>query len=811
MYWYYIFFFCLPFFLLSPIYAIGGVSQGEIDALNTIYEKMGGHYWRKKTHWRDNGDPCSTRQPWYGISCYRTGNLGDFVMQIDLSHNNLTGHLPDVFDQFSDQFKYLYMQGNSKMSGSIPETLWSCVKMQKLILADIGLTGHINAKIGLMEDLTFLDLSQNRLEGNIPDELWTLTNLEYLSLRLNKQYLPNKKDPVGGLRGTIPKNIGNMLRLKMLGLDFNHITGEIPEELWRLWYIKEMYIGNNDLTGTLSESVGNLNSLNILSISTTKLEGQIPEAVYFLTQLTYLDLSKNHFTGPLSPSIGSLRNLENLNLESRQVPGDDKWKFSGPLVSQLFTLTTLKYLYLGYNDFSGTMPKDISFMRNLHTLELQSNKFVGTLFPEIFELPNLRVLRLNNNKFKGTLSFLEEDFNGTFHEFDAIALSNNYFYGDIPPILKILSAGADVLSKNLFFCPVPDWAKRQKGTVKAEERNIFQADCVSWHIDQISPPMAYKTGATLQIKGKNFLPGIENLWCKFTPTSSPISLSGNITQTDPYSYAVVERQNELYCDAPPHNTIDDTHITLFYKKSKELSNQLRFTYYTNASIDSIQPSSIRQQGEETITIRGQDFANIGKIQCLFGKNITSNAKYINTSMVTCIAPSNIPSKTTIRVSNDQVGFGSSLQFEYYSYCDGPLETMCTDHGICDNITEGIPFCVCDSGFNGSVCNKCNRYLYGPRCMVCPYCVNGVCNQGIEGDGKCSCELGWMGALCDVYWPTYLGWIGGPVFGVCIIFCCVCYFKRKRNKTDGMTKMPKPTLHAPLLLSQGTVSTEVDYN
>ena len=84
-----------------------------------------------------------------------------------------------------------------------------------------------------------LALSVNQLTGEIPPELGSLANLEWLQLNNNQ------------LTGTIPAELGNLTNLEGLYLSVNQLTGEIPPELGSLANLEWLQLNNNQLTGTI--------------------------------------------------------------------------------------------------------------------------------------------------------------------------------------------------------------------------------------------------------------------------------------------------------------------------------------------------------------------------------------------------------------------------------------------------------------------------------------------------------------------------------------------------------------------------------
>ena len=107
-----------------------------------------------------------------------------------------------------------------------------------------GVTTNSNGRV------TVLKLSSNRLNGEIPGELGSLTDLTTLWLNGND------------LSGEMPNELGNLTSLTELLLDSNDLSGEIPGELSSLTSLEALYINQNSLTGALPQSLTGIGALD---------------------------------------------------------------------------------------------------------------------------------------------------------------------------------------------------------------------------------------------------------------------------------------------------------------------------------------------------------------------------------------------------------------------------------------------------------------------------------------------------------------------------------------------------------------------
>ncbi|KAK9923768.1 hypothetical protein M0R45_032169 [Rubus argutus] len=148
---------------------------------------------------------------------------------LDLSHNNLSGHIPHCIGNLSG-FKtsvisdkdttYLY-QGKSVLKsvtkGRVLEYFPRTVDLvNSLDLSNNNLSGEMPVELTSLKKLGTLNLSMNHLTGTIPTEIGNLESIETLDLSINQ------------LSGSIPPSIVSLTFLNYLNLSYNHLSGEVP-------------------------------------------------------------------------------------------------------------------------------------------------------------------------------------------------------------------------------------------------------------------------------------------------------------------------------------------------------------------------------------------------------------------------------------------------------------------------------------------------------------------------------------------------------------------------------------------------------
>ncbi|KAL4625728.1 hypothetical protein ACB092_05G046300 [Castanea dentata] len=176
---------------------------------------------------------------------------------MDLSNNYFSGTIPYCFNNVSfgklaasdfvykphvsfwaDGFSFPY---KSLLNREIPIEGSSFVFSEQV---EIEIVTKYRADLykGLNLDLmSALDLSLNKLIGEIPPKLGQLSSLHGLNLSHNQ------------LTGPIPKSFSNLIQLESLDLSHNNLSGEIPSTLIDINSLEIFNVSYNNLSGKLPD------------------------------------------------------------------------------------------------------------------------------------------------------------------------------------------------------------------------------------------------------------------------------------------------------------------------------------------------------------------------------------------------------------------------------------------------------------------------------------------------------------------------------------------------------------------------------
>ncbi|XP_058183091.1 receptor-like protein 49 [Rhododendron vialii] len=461
--------------------------------------------------------------------------------QLDLSSNHLTGQIPEF--QHRLPLDTIDLSDN-KLRGPIPQSISTLVNLAELYLAsnDLSAVARSNGNNTLpnlrnfrmsscnievfpyflraSENLVELDLSQNRIHGQIPNWVGFIGKASLLYLNLSHNFLTGiNKLPWEHLNTLDLRS--NLLQGPLLIpppsilyflMSNNSLYGEISSSVCNASSLQMLDLSHNKLSGEVPQCLGNSSSfLEVLSLRSNGFKGTLPLTFEKPSQLRSLDLSENHFEGPLPRSLVNCRSLEVLNVGNNKVNDTfPNWlgilpelqvlvvrsnQFHGPIntIMSEFSFPKLRIVDLSYNEFTGHLPtryfENFQAMKNktmpdkqymsgessyyhdsievtikgleielvriltiFTTIDFSSNNFSGEIPNVVGKLYSLKVLNFSHNSLTG---YIPEAL-GDLTSLESLDISSNHLTGRIPSQLTSLTFLAVLnLSFNHLHGPIP--------------------------------------------------------------------------------------------------------------------------------------------------------------------------------------------------------------------------------------------------------------------------------------------------------------------------------------------------------------------
>jgi len=162
------------------------------------------------------------------------------------------------------------------------------------------------------------------------------------------------------------------------------------------WWHRTGWGGSGSYCTWYGVSCGSGHDVEALRLPGNGLSGPIPSQVGSLTHLRNLDLSGNSLSGWIPSQLGGLTSLRTLDLSDNRL--------SGPVPSELGNLASLETLDLYFNqDLSGSIPSQLGGLTSLRVLDLGLNHLSGSIPSQLGGLTSLRVLDVGMNHLSGSI------------------------------------------------------------------------------------------------------------------------------------------------------------------------------------------------------------------------------------------------------------------------------------------------------------------------------------------------------------------------------------------------------------------------
>ncbi|XP_057797344.1 receptor-like protein 7 [Salvia miltiorrhiza] len=351
------------------------------------------------------------------------------LISVDLSYNSFSGNIPHSLFANLTKLIHVYLSYNS-FSGNIPHSLLALPSLLKLHLSNNQFNGTFQLdKFLSLSNLTILDLSHNRLSvdvGNLNSTSYGSLQLKYLGLAsCNLSHFPNF--------------IKHSDDLGTLDLSYNRIGGEIPSWIWgaQLGYLdlsfnlltdlqkpyhipaslEYLFLQSNQLKGELHLHIPPASQLLFLFLANNSFSGSISTSLCSYMMLDVLDLSGNRLSGSIPPCL--LENISELDLSQNNI--------SGSIPDDFPMDCWLSYLDVNNNALEGKIPKSLERCEWLVFMNVGNNNITDS-FPCILS-SMLRVLVLHSNRFHG-----EVRCDNSWEDLQILDISSNQFSGNLESI-----------------------------------------------------------------------------------------------------------------------------------------------------------------------------------------------------------------------------------------------------------------------------------------------------------------------------------------------------------------------------------------
>lgn len=266
----------------------------------------------------------------------------------------------------------LNLSGNS-LDGNFPNAILSLTNLQKLDLSANKISGNVPSLNSLFS-LNYLNLSENSLSGDASSIIQS-NGLQSLLLGENNFSLSSTN---------FLSSLSNLENLDFSGFNLN----TVPSEINGLSHLKNLNLSNNAISNF--SALNGMNSLQEINISSNNLSS-LPSEITSLTSLKALNISNNNIA--LFTNLQNLQNLEWLSLENNSIAN---------IPSEISNLQNLIHLNLGRNKISAGFSSVIN-LPNLEQLWLNHNIITGNFPTELLTLPKLMSLSLQSNQLTGNI------------------------------------------------------------------------------------------------------------------------------------------------------------------------------------------------------------------------------------------------------------------------------------------------------------------------------------------------------------------------------------------------------------------------
>ena len=296
---------------------------------------------------------------------YLTGEIPSSIGDLSnlnilfLWNNQLTGEIPPSIGNLSNL--HILVVGDNQLSGEIPNEI--CNIDINPVFDNYNWTPEIFNGNSLCPPYpeciqNYVDIEPFGLSGGQDitncfscddDDVYELWGTYY-----HAEYTTSINLANNGLIGEIPQELENFVNLEYLALRDNNLSGLVGDFICD---IEEYTLNNNSLCGPFPDCIDvnsifpQQNSSECEEYCNNNTQVDLWGFCYEIDETTQISLNNSELSGEIPSSIGGLINLERLYLNENQL--------TGSIPVEIGELTNLTHLYLSDNQLSGQIPIEI--------------------------------------------------------------------------------------------------------------------------------------------------------------------------------------------------------------------------------------------------------------------------------------------------------------------------------------------------------------------------------------------------------------------------------------------------------------------
>ncbi|KAF8016274.1 hypothetical protein BT93_H1698 [Corymbia citriodora subsp. variegata] len=403
---------------------------------------------------------------------------------LDVSDNDLQGIFPTIILENNQWLTFLDVSSN-RMEGELLKNSSIFCNLQVLKLSSNKFSGRIfDTKDGALNcgrsNLKIVDVYNNSFSGHLPNQFGNFKDLQFLDFSQNS------------ISGPIPDTVGQLLSLRMLNLSFNKLSGNIPKSIGQISNLEVMDISNNQLDGIVNQlHFAKLTNLTMWKIYSNGLVINVTASWVPPFQIQEILMSSCK-VGPKFPNwLRTQKKVSVLDMSNASISDEvPKWlsnalssieqlDFSRNMlrgdISRIIgkEMPLLTQVSLSRNNLSGKIPNSLCMSNELSLLDLSKNQLFGRL-PQCWKKSQalLEWISLGDNKLNGQIP----ESLCHLEQLKILGLHENGLDGVLPKCLLKLDLVILDLSGNQFTSRIPLFGNPRSFEIIDLERNYFTGD-----------------------------------------------------------------------------------------------------------------------------------------------------------------------------------------------------------------------------------------------------------------------------------------------------------------------------------------------